>query len=139
MALLTGGGAMAGGITGAASAPYDYWPEAVMRGAVTGGAAGLGAVAGSLAGGALGSQANKLNLGILQGSPRSLGIVGGAAAGGIAGGVLGSPSSISPWEKGDLPVMEQFDRRMRRRVPEPEFSTTIRKTGAAESVLSGRR
>ena len=128
MAYLTGGGALAGGLSGAASAPYEYWPEAMLRGAGQGAATGFGAAMGGAAGKLLGKGLSAANVGV--GGPRTGMTLGGLVGG--ATGALGASRNMptAPWLTGEIPVLERLDQRARPKSPNPVF-----KTAAAKDML----
>lgn len=109
----TGGGALAGGVAAAGSAPYDYLPEAFLRGAstgaMTGAGVGAGAVAGHGAGSVMGGLKNKV-----------IGGMAGGAIGGAAGTAVAQQSgSTAPWMAGKMPLLEQLDAKLRPKTPNP--------------------
>lgn len=148
LALLTGGGALAGGVASAAAAPSDYAPEAFARGARVGAVSGAGMGLGSIAGGAAGrGYAHTRNwrhgdatVAATRGAPvraRAAAIRASrpwnpadyGAMGGVTGGLIGAGAGIaqhvgegaSPWEAGEVPVLDRLDAAVRRRVPAPQF------------------
>lgn len=130
LAAMTGAGALAGSAAGAASAPVDYWPEAMLRGAgkgaVVGGSAGLGALAGGGAGKltSLGAKHTLKSPTAAKAIEKVLPAAGAMAGGALAGGTaLGaSTGDVPPWESGELPYLERMDSLLRRRSPAPTFN-----------------
>lgn len=119
-AYLTGGGALAGGVSGLASAPFEYWPEAFMRGAGTGAATGAGVALGSRAGRLVGKGlSNPALFGSI--APPAGTIAGGLVGGGLLGrGALKSMPQ-APWQTGEIPALEKLDMQARPRSPVPPF------------------
>ncbi len=132
LAYLTGGGALAGGLSSAVTAPQDYAPEAMLRGARHGAIAGAGAALGGAAGGMLGK--GYANIGGRP-HPAISAIYGGAGKvmGGVGGGASAlmaahSKDKLAPWESGEMPLLEQLDRATRRRNQAPAFKTAAART-----------
>ncbi len=150
LAKLMGGGAVAGGAIGGLTAPSDYTPEGIMRGARLGLMAGAGAgVGGAIGSGATRGVVRGLNKGMPAGTPHNLLYPEetlSAVGKGIGGAVGGTAAAIndarqvgpSEWESGKLPLLERFDAAMRRKSPAPQFKAA---SAALESMglLSNRK
>lgn len=129
---LMGVGTAAGGAIGGLTAPSDYAPEGILRGArlglMAGAGAGVGGMAGSMASRGLGKS---LNMGKNPANPAELypvetmGHMGKVLGGGLgaAGAAITDSHKTGPaaWEQGKLPLMEQLDGTLRRRVNQPNF------------------
>jgi hypothetical protein len=142
LAYLTGGGALAGGLSSAVTAPQDYAPEAMLRGARHGAIAGAGAALGGAAGGMLGK--GYANIGGWA-HPAINAIYGGAGKvmGGVGGGASAlmaahSKDKLAPWESGEMPLLERLDQTARRRNQSPAFKTaaarSLQKMGLVKSA-----
>jgi hypothetical protein len=124
--IATGVGGIGGGIVGGATAPTDYTTEGILRGMRMGAMAGGGGMLGAQLGGglhglayknyppkgAVGEMYRPISKKIWQGL--------GTAVGAGAPVTAYNLKTLSPWERGDLPLAESLDARyFRRRVPHP--------------------